>query len=172
MTPRSPHHPIRLRPARPADLAAMQRIEQDSYESEAERFDARQVRRLIGNPRAVVCVAVSVSNRVIGWAAGLVRRGGTRISGRVYALAVHPEAQGLSAGRKLLNRTVASLKRRGATRIYLEVRSDNAPAIALYRKIGFAAVASLPSYYAPGRDALRMRLTSPASASSSRSAAR
>jgi ribosomal-protein-alanine N-acetyltransferase len=44
----------------------------------------------------------------------------------------------------------------GARRMLLEVRPDNEPAVALYRRLGFAAVTTRRDYYGPGAHALVM----------------
>jgi len=58
--------------------------------------------------------------------------------GEVYVLGVHPDAQGGGLGRAL---TMAGLRylreRRGMVRVMLYVESDNAPALAVYDKLGF-----------------------------------
>ena len=46
----------------------------------------------------------------------------------------------------------------GATRVLLEVRSDNEAALGLYRKYGFSVIAERVDYYAPGSDALVLEL--------------
>jgi ribosomal-protein-alanine N-acetyltransferase len=48
------------------------------------------------------------------------------------------------------------LRDHGAGRVYLEVRTDNVAAIALYRKLGFAEIGWIDHYYAQGMHALRM----------------
>ncbi|MBO0812284.1 MAG: GNAT family N-acetyltransferase [Microlunatus sp.] len=45
----------------------------------------------------------------------------------------------------------------GVPEMILEVRSDNAPAIALYRSYRFEAINVRSNYYGPGRDALIMK---------------
>ncbi len=78
-------------------------------------------------------------------------------SGRLYSVAVDPAHRSQGLGRRLTIAILDSLTQQGAQRLYLEVRADNANAIALYRSLGFVAHAPLPDYYAPGVAALRMR---------------
>lgn len=76
----------------------------------------------------------------------------------VQTVAVAPAAQGRGAGRLLLDALVSEAVRRGATSLLLEVRADNAPAIALYRRAGFERIAVRRAYYQPGAvDAWVMR---------------
>jgi ribosomal protein S18 acetylase RimI-like enzyme len=56
-------------------------------------------------------------------------------------LAVHPGWQGKGVGRELLGRLIAWAKSAAAVeKIELNVRSSNAPAQALYRKLGFTEI--------------------------------
>ena len=48
-------------------------------------------------------------------------------------------------------------RERGATVARLEVSTQNAPAIALYRELGYRTEGLLPGYYSWGEDAYSMR---------------
>jgi ribosomal-protein-alanine N-acetyltransferase len=154
------HADIILSQAGLADLQAILRLEQSCFADEHERFNSRQVKRLIASANAVVTVAHQ-AGLVVGYAAGLLKHHATRSSGRIYALAVDPSARGLHIGRRLMEQVISQLRTGGAgriCRIYLEVRDDNESAIALYRKLGFVDFRPLPDYYRPGLHALRMVL--------------
>jgi len=72
-------------------------------------------------------------------------------------LAVAPEARGQGIGRLLLDDFIKAVGGYARTRIFLEVRESNAPAIALYRTFGFAEIARRKAYYSkPVEDALVM----------------
>lgn len=62
--------------------------------------------------------------------------------GEVYGLGVHPDAQGLGLGKTLTMAGLHSLQRRGLREVMLYVESDNAAALALYQRLGFAHVSS------------------------------
>lgn len=103
---------------------------------------------------------VAERERVAGWAVGLIRGHGAigaRQTGRLYAIAVHPDAAGQGLGRTLAERVLDALQDAGVDRVALEVRADNATAQRLYRSLGFVTVRVLPDYYGPGLDGLRMR---------------
>ena len=62
-------------------------------------------------------------------------------------------------GFTLLNKAIEQGKRMGATTAFLEVRSGNSAAQALYEKCGFKAIARRPNYYSdPQEDAVVMTL--------------
>lgn len=62
-------------------------------------------------------------------------------------------------GHMLLSRAIEQGKRMGVITAFLEVRSGNSAAQALYRKCGFKAIARRPNYYSdPLEDAIVMNL--------------
>src|SRR6476469_7069245 len=72
----------------------------------------------------------------------------------VHTIGVRPAAQGAGLGRALLRDLLAHAGRR---RVVLEVRTDNAPAIALYESEGFVILGVRRRYYRPsGADAYTM----------------
>jgi ribosomal-protein-alanine N-acetyltransferase len=77
----------------------------------------------------------------------------------VQTVAVADTAQGRGIGARLLDALVAEAAARGATSLLLEVRADNAAAVALYTRFGFEQIAVRRRYYQPADvDALVMRL--------------
>ena len=84
----------------------------------------------------------------------VIREGGGQAE--VLTLATHPGARGEGRAEALLRRALPEL---ASPVLFLEVAEDNASAIALYRKLGFAEFGRRPRYYrrAGGRvDALLM----------------
>lgn len=72
----------------------------------------------------------------------------------LLTLAVAPEARRLGLGRKLVARFLYQAQLRGAGRAFLEVKADNAAAIALYESAGFAPAGRRRGYY-QSEDGLR-----------------
>ncbi len=75
----------------------------------------------------------------------------------LLTLAVAPEARRRGVGRALLAEFAHTSHARGAREAFLEVASDNAPAIALYASAGWQRAGTRRDYYAPGIDAIVMR---------------
>lgn len=77
--------------------------------------------------------------------------------GYIGNVAVHPEYRRRGLGDLLLNELDRLAEERELRFLTLEVRAGNAPAIALYRKHGYAQTGLRPGYYsAPREDALLM----------------
>ncbi|MEU6645412.1 mycothiol synthase [Saccharomonospora sp. NPDC046836] len=66
-----------------------------------------------------------------------VAGGGGRRVGEVYVVGVDPAAQGGGLGRTLTLAGLRYLRERGLGQVILYVEGDNAPAIAVYRRLGF-----------------------------------
>lgn len=66
-------------------------------------------------------------------------------------ICVCPDWQGAGLGRRLLDHVLAQAERLGAAQLFLEVRPSNAPALHLYRSMGFEQIGRRRGYYpAPG----------------------
>lgn len=83
----------------------------------------------------------------------------------ILTLAVRPDARGRGEGRRLTAEGVAGAAALGAERVFLEVADDNAPALAVYHRAGFAEVGRRPGYYArpdgSRRDAILLARAAP-----------
>jgi ribosomal-protein-alanine N-acetyltransferase len=100
-------------------------------------------------------VAARVGEKLVGYA-GIARLGRSKpYEYEVHTIGVDPAYQGQGIGRQLLRRLFEFAD--GAT-IFLEVRTDNAPAIALYESEGFEQVGLRKRYYRiSGADAYTMK---------------
>ena len=77
--------------------------------------------------------------------------------GSIDNVAVSPALRRQGAADALLRDAVARARGAGVTRLSLEVREHNAPALCLYRKHGFQAAGRRKNYYrAPQEDAIIM----------------
>jgi ribosomal protein S18 acetylase RimI-like enzyme len=76
----------------------------------------------------------------------------------VLDVVTHPDARRRGHARALMDETLAYARREGVRAILLEVRRSNAPAIALYRALGFRSTRVRVRYYDDGEDAFEMAL--------------
>jgi len=100
-------------------------------------------------------VAARTADQLVGYA-GIARLGRRApFEYEVHTIGVDPAFQGLGIGRRLLT---ALLEFADGAAVYLEVRTDNAPAIALYENFGFQIMGVRKRYYRiSGADAYTMR---------------
>jgi [ribosomal protein S18]-alanine N-acetyltransferase len=76
----------------------------------------------------------------------------------VQTIAVRPDVRGQGGGSILLRHLLNEARSQECTAVLLEVRADNASAIAMYERFGFTVISRRSNYYGPGSDALIMRL--------------
>jgi len=100
-------------------------------------------------------VAARVGDLLVGYA-GVARLGRRPpFEYEVHTIGVDPAYQGLGIGRRLLD-SLLDFADGGV--VYLEVRTDNAAAIALYESAGFVTMGIRKRYYrVSGADAYTMR---------------
>lgn len=140
-----------IRQAMSADLDALLALEQASFEG--DRISRAQWRRHIGSATAAVLVAAGTPVGIEAAAVVFYRRG-SRVA-RLYSLAVAAHARGAGFGGALLAAAEADARAHGCESMHLEVRIDNAAAIALYERRGYARGKRLPRFYEDGADAWR-----------------
>lgn len=135
---------ISLRDATLADLPALLALEAMFV---SDRLSARQYRWHLRNANARLRVATA-AGVLLGSSLVLFRRG-ARLA-RLYSLAITPALRGRGVGRRLLADAERGARARGCERLRLEVRADNAAAIALYQAAGYRRIAHVPAYYEDG----------------------
>jgi ribosomal-protein-alanine N-acetyltransferase len=90
-----------------------------------------------------VYVACDAKRRIAGFA--LIRIAADEAE--LLTIAVDPKWRGKRIGQALLKATFDDLMMSPARRMFLEVSEDNAPAIKLYGRAGFATISSRKGYY-------------------------
>lgn len=147
---------LRLRPAVPADAAALADLDRRAgpwpwpaahYEAPCEGNDPAKGRVLVLDHAAGPLAAV-VYSRVLDL-------------GEIQNVIADPGYRRRGLARHVLSEVLAQLRAEGAERCLLEVRASNAPAIALYRRCGFVEDGRRRNYYPLGsgrEDALLMSL--------------
>jgi ribosomal-protein-alanine N-acetyltransferase len=142
---------VRIRRGVVADAAAI--LEMESH-FPSDRMSARSVRNFLASPTSRVWVA-QLSSTLVGSLILLTRRNSR--SARIYSVIVLPEMRGRGLAARFVAAAEAQARKDGLAAVTLEVRADNAPARALYKKHGYAEVKSLPGFYDDGADGLRLR---------------
>jgi ribosomal-protein-alanine N-acetyltransferase len=100
-------------------------------------------------------VAARVDGTLVGYA-GIARLGRTPpFEYEIHTIGVDPAYQGRGIGRAMMDRLLSGV---GSDAVFLEVRTDNEPALALYQSLGFVTIGLRKRYYrASGADAYTMR---------------
>lgn len=102
-------------------------------------------------------VAYINSDRTDGTVAGYCGIYLAADEGEITNVAVSHEYRRLGIAKSLVQHTLCQAYARGTRNIFLEVRSSNAPAIELYRKLGFCTKGKRKNFYrSPTEDALVM----------------
>lgn len=143
-----------IRRMRESDLAAVRAIEALSF----------------SNPWSDNTFRGEIQNTAVSFPMVVVRRPGETVVGhivywqirddvQVNNVAVHPDCRGLGLGEALMRYAIDRTREAGAAFMTLEVRQSNAPALALYKKLGFEVMGVRKNYYAkPDEDAYVMAL--------------
>lgn len=139
-----------LRPATADDLPALAQIERDSFDEPWPEDALRAELERDGGSTVVARTA----DAAVGYACFLAAAD----EAELLRIAVAPRARRCGLGRALLRHGLTELRRHGAAICFLEVRADNAGAVALYLDLGFEEVGRRRRYYSDRCDALLYRL--------------
>ena len=141
---------LRVVPMSVDDLDEVLAIERVSFPTPWTRAAFRY--ELLQN-RVAVCTVMRAGDRLAGYCC--LWEIGHEI--HITNLAVHPEWRRRGVGRALLAAALGAGGARGVTLAFLEVRPNNAAALALYGSLGFQVIGRRAGYYFDtGEDALVM----------------
>jgi ribosomal-protein-alanine N-acetyltransferase len=119
----------------------------------ADPWSANSVASELTNPLSCWLVALE-ADTVVGYIGSQTVMGETDMMN----VAVHPDHRRKGVAVSLIHALVQNLKECESHCLTLEVRASNAPAIALYEKLGFAEAGRRRNYYRnPKEDALILR---------------
>ncbi len=132
-------------------VACVAEIERECFGSEA--WSLRSVEGELHNPLSLWLVAMD-DDRVAGYIGSQTVCGETDMMN----VAVTASCRRRGVAEELILTLTEFLKAEGSQCLTLEVRSSNAPAIALYQKLGFEQIGLRKNYYRnPKEDALILR---------------
>jgi ribosomal-protein-alanine N-acetyltransferase len=142
-----------IRRAAPADAAAIAELE--SVCQKADAWSAGLIRVGVGGDVPTVRYLVAdLDGLVVGYAvasyAGDIAE--------LQRIGVSPAQRRTGVASALLAEVVAEAPRTGADRLILEVREDNAGALAFYASRGFVEIDRRPRYYRDGTTGIVLRL--------------
>lgn len=135
-----------------ADLSSLAALEQDVFGREAyPPFFFRQALDLWA---PFFLVAEDEAGHVAGYA--LAAPSVHRAEACVLSTGVRPARRGRGLATRLLDALLGRLDAVGIERVWLTVHPENAAAIRLYRRFGFATMGEEADYFGPGEPRLRM----------------
>lgn len=133
-----------------SDVPAVAELERKCF---SDPWSERSVAAELENPLSLWLVAL-LGRTVVGY----VGSQSVMEQADMMNIAVNPDYRRQGIAESLIERLVAELKDKQVSSLTLEVRASNAPAIALYRKLGFIQVGKRSNYYRnPREDALILR---------------
>jgi ribosomal-protein-alanine N-acetyltransferase len=140
----------------PADAARCAELETLLFDGD-DPWPAAAFTRALAAPHARY-VGARADDLLVGYA-GIARLGRTPpFEYEIHTIGVDPAYQGRGIGRRMMTELLTDAD----SVVYLEVRTDNPTAIALYTSLGFATVGLRKRYYrASGADAFTMRRDPP-----------
>jgi len=140
-------------PARQADAAALATLHAASF---PRGWSSEEFASLLSGQACRAYLARRAGNKS---AAGFVVARSAAGEAEILTVAVAPEHRRQGVAKILMRLLLDDLRHRGIGAAFLEVGAKNAPALRLYRRLGFTEIGRRPGYYrggAPG-DALVLR---------------
>lgn len=142
---------VTIRPAKTTDMDAILGIESAQFGVDA--WNAQMVLGELTADYNRYFVATSETGQIVGY-------GGIALAlddADVHTIGVAEQCKRRGIGRELMNHMWEQSISAGVRRMFLEVREDNAPAIALYNSLGFETIGKREHYYNDGCAAFVMR---------------
>jgi ribosomal-protein-alanine N-acetyltransferase len=141
-----------IRRALPTDIAAIVRIEDESFVDPWEQGVFLEALTYYPTTYFVA----TCDGEMAGFIVGALEDTGENIYGHICNLAVSPRFRHRGIGRLLVTRAEHQFALELATAVQLEVRVSNTAAQTFYQRMRYQNVFGIESYYANGEDALVM----------------
>lgn len=135
--------------ATPADRAALAELEAETF---AEPWGEGSLGRALADPFGVVVKLENARGELIAYALLRAAAG----EAELMRVATLPAERGKGYGRAVVEVACRLAAERGAAECFLEVRHDNASALAVYEHTGFVRCGLRKDYYGAGLDAVLM----------------
>lgn len=139
-----------------ADLPAVMEIEEDLFPLDAWSIDMF-LEELAQVPHSRQVCVLELEGQIIGYAS--LRFIGSQ--GDINTISVAKNFQRRGHGQQLLDWLEQTAKEKGVKELFLDVRTDNDPAIAIYKNNGYVRIDVRRNYYGNAIDAdvMRKKLT-------------
>jgi ribosomal-protein-alanine N-acetyltransferase len=134
---------LRIIPAGPAEAAVLSALYETAF---AEAWAPDQLAQLLAGPGVVALIALDEAAEPAGYALGRVAAD----EAELLSIALLPGRRRQGVGRLLLDALIERCMAAGAATLFLEVATDNAAALALYRGAGFREAGIRRGYYKVG----------------------
>ena len=128
----------------PQDATGIAELEELIF---SDAWSYRDVQDLICTDGSM-CFSAVEDGKVIAYVLGRL----IAPEGEIYRVAVAPHKRQRGIGYRLLDYAVKTSKGHGLERLFLEVRSQNVPAIKLYTAYGFKQIGIRKNYYKDPKD--------------------
>lgn len=134
---------LRIVPAGVAEAAVLSALYQTAF---GEAWAPEQLAQLLAGPGVLALIALDEAEEPAGYALGRVAAD----EAELLSIALLPDRRRQGDGRRLLDALIDRCTAAGAETLFLEVATDNAAALALYRGAGFREVGRRKGYYKVG----------------------
>lgn len=139
-----------LRKAHSGDIQKLIDLENISFTT--DRLNRRNFRYLLNRANALTLVYTE-KDSIIAYVMLLFHRGTSL--GRLYSIAVHPDAHGRGLGKMLIESAESAALERDNVALRLEVNEDNSIARSLYEGLSYRKIGRINNYYENGTAAIR-----------------
>lgn len=140
---------IGIRPAKLIDIKDIMTLESGSI---AHPWIESEIEKLITDDKKI-CLVAELDGEIVCYVGADTVLDECNIGNIV----TRKDHRGEGFASRLWAELLKLLKNKGMTKVFLEVESDNAPAIALYEESGFVRYGQRRGYYGQGRDAVLMQ---------------
>ncbi len=137
--------------ARPEHLDGILALEEDGFTA-AEQWSRHAWAEELEADDRLVLAHTDTDGSVVG----VANFGCVEDMADLNRVVVHRDARGRGVAAQLIQAGIDWAEALGATRMLLEVRTDNDPAVELYSRLGFDRISLRRDYYGPGLDAVVM----------------
>lgn len=144
---------LRIIPAGAAEATVLSALYESAF---GEAWAPDQLAQLLAGPGVFALIALDEAGEPAGYAIGRVAAD----EAELLSISLQPDQRRQGGGRRLLEALAERCAVAGAAALFLEVATDNAAALALYRGAGFAEAGIRKGYYKIGAatvDAIVMR---------------